>query len=74
MTKHVGRRVGLPAGDVHGDVEQQSNRNDHPDDEPQHLVPLSDSLPLFDVQCLPESPDLLYVEVEGVQTGAVMTG
>ena len=74
MTKHVGRRVGLPAGDVHGDVEQESNGNDHPDDEPQHLVPLSDPLPLLDVQRLPESPDLVYVEVEGVETGDVLTG
>ena len=64
----------LPAWDVHGDVEQQSNGNDHPDDEPQHLVSLSDPLPLLEVQRLPESPDLLYVEVVGVHPWAVVAG
>ena len=32
--EHVGAGVGLPAGEVQCDVEQQAQRDDHPCDEP----------------------------------------
>ena len=63
-----------PAGDVECDVEDQTDRNDHPNDEPQHLLQLSDSLPLLPIQRLPEFPDFLNVEIVDVETSNGLVG